>query len=236
MIFHPSDKKRRFKTQAIVAAAGSGTRLDASGSKMLLEINGKPLIVYSLETLSRSGLIDSVIVVASEELIKVMQTLIKSYGLVKVKRTVAGGPTRVQSVANGLKTLDADTDLVLIHDGARPLVADEIIERAVTACYSEPAVIVGVPVKPTIKRINPQDKYVEATFDRRLLWEVQTPQVFQKAVILKAHRENNDLQATDDAYLVEMIGERVKVVEGSYSNIKVTTKEDIDIACGLLKV
>jgi len=222
------------KTQVIIPAAGMGERLGEDSPKPLLKINGKPILIYSLEVFDQCPLIESVIVVAHQDYVGDFRSVIEEHKICKVINVVAGGQLRTDSVFNGLKALDEDTEYVLIHDGARPLIDLETVEKAVNLCANESGVIVAVPVKPTIKRVNTQELYVEATLDRDLLWEVQTPQVFKKNILLKAHEDNNGIAVTDDATLVEMLGERIKVVEGQYDNIKITTKEDVVTAQNLL--
>lgn len=218
------------KTQAIIPAAGIGERFQSSTAKVLVSLNGRPLIVHTCEVFQNCPLVDSVVLVVSPDIEGPVKKLIADYGLTKVKKVVRGGKTRSISVFNGLQQLDSDTELVVIHDGARPLVSQPLVEESIKSCYDETAVIAAVAVKPTIKRVNPEDHYVETTLNRRMLWEVQTPQVFRKDVILRAHTEVLDTEATDDAFLVEQLGEKVKVVQGDYRNIKITTSEDLLIA------
>lgn len=215
------------KVQAVIPAAGLGVRLGSGTPKPLILLKDKPLFIHTLEIISKCLLIESIVVAVQKENISEFEEIISKYGISNISKVIAGGETRKESVFNGLEALDSDTDIVVIHDGARPLVSLQVLEKAIKICYEESAVIVAVPVKPTIKRINSEELYVESTLDRRLLWEAQTPQVFKKDVILRAHNEGKDLEATDDAFLVEMLGERVKVVEGEYSNIKITTQEDL---------
>ena len=141
-----------------------------------------------------------------------------------------GGETRRMSVSNGLEALDKDTNFVMIHDAARPLVTMKIVEQSLRLCYDEAAVIVGVPVKSTVKYINPEDLSVRGTLDRNLLWEIQTPQVFRKDIIVRAHAQIKDPHATDDSSLVERLGIKVRLLQGEYHNIKITTQEDVTFA------
>ena len=147
-----------------------------------------------------------------------------------------GGQTRQDSVYNGLQAISHDSDIVLIHDGARPFVTKEMIVRAVNEIKTCGAVIVAMPVKDTIKTVG-EDGFVMNTLDRELLWQVQTPQIFKKDLIIEAHERAKrlSLQATDDSRLVERLGEKVKVIRGSYENIKITTPEDIKIAEEILR-
>ncbi|MBU0467820.1 MAG: 2-C-methyl-D-erythritol 4-phosphate cytidylyltransferase [Candidatus Omnitrophica bacterium] len=222
------------KTQAILAIAGFGTRLKASGPKALLSICNIPIFVYSLKAFESSSLIDSVVVVTQEKFIENFKEIIEQYGIKKVKKIVVGGDTRFVSVNNGLQEIDEDTDIVLVHDGARPLITVDIVDRSIELTNEHDAVIVAVEVKPTIKRVG-EDLFVEETLNRNELWEVQTPQVFKKEILVKAHEQNISDAPTDDAFLVEQIGVKVKILKGDYRNIKVTTKEDIVVAEAFLK-
>ncbi len=222
------------KTQAVVVAAGSGTRLNASLPKPLVKLRGKPILLYSLMIFEKSPLISSVVIVGASGYLKEFPRLVRRYRLKKISRIVAGGATRLLSVFHGLQALDADTQYVLIHDAARPLVSLKIVEEAVKCCYKEDSVIVAVPAKPTIKQVNAKTMLIEKTLDRRKFWEVQTPQVFRKDIILKAHSARKNDSATDDAFLVERLGKKVKVVVGNYRNIKITTPEDLIIARAFL--
>ncbi len=221
------------KVQAILPTAGAGSRFKSTLPKPLVSLGGKPIFIHALEALEQSIAIDSVILVAPESHLKEFEKVLKQYDLHRSTKVVAGGKTRFESVSNGLKALDKDTEIVLVHDGARPLVTTKIIDEAINLCHNEPAVIVAVPVKPTIKRVNIKLE-VKETLRRDELWEVQTPQVFKKDILLKAHEEGRGLDVTDDAALVERLGIKVKVVMGDYRNIKITTKEDLVIAEALL--
>lgn len=218
------------KTQVIIPAAGTGIRLKSEVAKPLIPLNGKPLLVYSLEVFEKCSLVESIIVVGPEQYLSDFERVVQQYNFEKVSSVIAGGVTRCESVSCGLKALDKDTELVVVHDGARPLISLAIVEKAIQLCTREHAVIVAVPVKPTVKRVNPEDLCVEATLERRFLWEAQTPQVFRKDVLIKAHDTIKDSEVTDDASLVERLGEKVKVLEGDYTNIKITTQEDLRIA------
>lgn len=225
------------KTQAIIPTAGTGTRLKTELPKPLVELRGKPLCAYALQAFEQSAVIDSVILVGHAQRLLELEAIVARYGFKKVVRVIAGGATRQESVARGLDVLDADTDRVVVHDGARPLVSARMIDEAVklTRCWD--AVIVAVPVKPTIKKVNRADLVVEETLNREDLWEVQTPQVFKKDILLRAHASFTDISPlvrqagpTDDAMMVEQLGIKVKVLRGDYKNIKITTPEDLVVA------
>ena len=222
------------KTQAIVPAAGSGSRFNSTTLKSLALIKDKPLFVYGLEVLQDSEHIDSIVLVAPKEELTEFERNVRKYRLRKVTRIIAGGTTRSQSVYHGLKVIDEDTDIVLVHDGARPLVTHTIVDGAITLCYTQAAVVVAVPVKSTIKRVDPGRLVVKETLDRGELWEVQTPQVFKKDILVKAYQAHHGEDPTDEAALVEKFGVEVKVMEGDYLNLKITTKEDFFLAQALL--
>ena len=217
------------KTQAVIPSAGTGSRLKIKQDKPLVLLNGKPLFIYALLAMEKVPRVDSVILVANKKHLKVFEQFIKKFKLKKVKRIVAGGATRCASVKKALAVLDADTEVIMIHDGARPFIKPALIAHAVSLMNRESAVVVGVPVKPTIKKVN-SNLYVEETLPRETLWEIQTPQIFRKEILLKAHELMPEKNPTDDAVLVEKMGVKVKMVMGDYRNIKITTREDLAIA------
>jgi 2-C-methyl-D-erythritol 4-phosphate cytidylyltransferase len=223
------------KTQAIIPTAGTGTRLNSAIPKPIVEIHGKPVCAYTLEAFEKSPAIDSIILVGHSDLLPQLREIVARYRFQKVVKVVAGGETRRESVFNGMAVLDKDTDVVMVHDGARPLICQEIIEEAAGLCGEWKAVIVAVPVKSTIKRVNRKDLCVEETLKRDELWEVQTPQVFQRGILEKAHAQDADRNPTDDAVMVERLGVKVKIVRGNYKNIKITTQEDLVVAECFLK-
>lgn len=217
------------KIQAIIPAAGEGKRLKGPRPKPLISIKGKPLLIYALQTLEECSLIDSIIVVAPKENLKDFKEALNDFGIKKVVRCVAGGKRRCDSVLNGLKELDKDTKIVVIHDGARPFLTEGLLKRCILAGQAHKAAVAAVAVKPTIKRVS-KNLVVCETLNRDELWEVQTPQVFAKDVIVKAYKRLGKRTPTDDAQVVEDLGLKVKIVQGDYQNIKVTTKEDLELA------
>ncbi|MDD4909462.1 MAG: 2-C-methyl-D-erythritol 4-phosphate cytidylyltransferase [Candidatus Omnitrophica bacterium] len=220
------------KVVAIIAAAGAGRRLGRK--KALLGFSGKPLIYYCLNTLNSHRLIDGIIIAAASSDLKKIERLVGSYGFKKVISVVKGGAARRDSVRNALKHLPSGCGLVLIHDAARPFVDGRTITALIKQAMSGGAAIAAVRVKSTIKRVN-TDRTVRATIDRDELVEAQTPQVFDRELLLRAYRDGAGLKATDDSFLVERLGRKVKVVEGSYFNIKITTPEDLVFAKAILK-
>ncbi|MFH2146075.1 MAG: 2-C-methyl-D-erythritol 4-phosphate cytidylyltransferase [Candidatus Omnitrophota bacterium] len=216
---------------AIVAAAGSGNRLRKKIPKLYLKIGKKPLLAYSLLCLEHSKKIDQIIVVSARRYMKLTQRIVRDYNIAKVRKIVAGGKTRSESVNNGLKHVPPKTDLVLIHDGARPFISQKIIDTCIKTGLRYKAVICAVPCVSTIKSVDEQLKVI-TTLNRNMLWQVQTPQVFDYKVIKRAYQrvEGKKLSFSDDSALVEKLGHKVKVVFGSYLNMKITTPEDLKLA------
>ncbi len=222
------------KAQAIIPTAGMGTRMGSAIPKTLMAINGVPLIIHTLRVFEQCEAIDAVILVVHQDFAEDYRQAVDKFGITKIKEYITGGQTRCQSVGNGLSYLDDDCDVIVVHDGARPLVTPKLIERAIGMCSVEKAVVVGLPVKQTIKKVSVNEAIVEKTLNREELWEIQTPQVFQKEVLMDAYEQTDNYEATDDASLVERIGIKVKVIEGDYMNVKVTTPEDLIIVQKLL--
>lgn len=211
---------------AIILAAGRGSRLNLPVPKPLLKIVGKPVIIYSLESLSRHPDIDEIIVVINASNQKAITGVLKAYSFKKIKAFVLGGKRRQDSVYNGLKKVSLNSDWVLIHDSARPFIDSKSIAEVILAAQKTGAAILGVPVKATIKSVK-NGLVVDKTVARGNLWEIQTPQVFKKELIMNAYRKYSRGHVTDDASLVEKLGKKVKIVPGSYENIKITTGEDL---------
>lgn len=216
---------------AIILGAGNGTRMKSEKSKLLLEIGSKTVIERSVEAFLSVSDIDEIIVVARAQDIDIYSELLTDERI----SFVIGGATRQQSVKNAVETVD-DAHLIVIHDGARPLIKCEDIEKTIRAAEEFSAAAVGVFVKDTIKIVDKQG-FVESTPERSTLFAVQTPQIFDfdlyKNAMQKADEQGLDF--TDDCQLVELCGGKVKMVEGSYSNIKITTPDDIALAENLLK-
>ncbi len=224
------------KITAIVLAAGSGSRMKSKTKKQFMEIKGKPVIWYSLFEFEKSRVDEIILVTGKEDIDYCKKEIVEKYNLKKIKNVVAGGSERYESVYNGLKEVTGN--IVLIHDGARPLINNEIIERSIEGAIKSDACVVGVPVKDTIKRAN-KEGYIIDTPNRSELWITQTPQSFKTDLVKMAYKKmkeelekgNTTLNITDDAMVVEeFTTNQVRFVQGDYKNIKVTTPEDIDIA------
>lgn len=224
------------KITAIVLAAESGSRMKSKTKKQFMEIKGKPVIWYSLFEFEKSRVDEIILVTGKEDIDYCKKEIVEKYNLKKIKNVVAGGSERYESVYNGLKEVTGN--IVLIHDGARPLINNEIIERSIEGTIKSDACVVGVPVKDTIKRAN-KEGYIIDTPNRSELWITQTPQSFKTDLVKMAYKKmkeelekgNTTLNITDDAMVVEeFTTNQVRFVQGDYKNIKVTTPEDIDIA------
>lgn len=232
--------EKRIRSAAIVLAAGKGSRMGTTVQKQYLEIDGKPVLYYSLEAFEKSQAIDEIVLVVGEgQEIYCKEEIVERFGFKKVTQIVRGGRERYESVYLGLKALrEKKVEYVFIHDGARPFVDEAIILRAYNEVKKCKACVVGMPSKDTIKKVN-QNNVVIETPERASLWQVQTPQVFEYDLITGAYYDLMDLaeiRVTDDAMVLEMMrGLPVKLVEGSYENIKITTPEDLYVAEAFLK-
>lgn len=200
--------------------------------KTFAPLFGTPLIVHTLSRFESSHVVSEIVLVLAEESVDRGRRLVADGGCLKVSNVVAGGQRRQDSVRNGLLAL-APCDYAMVHDGARPVVDDSMLERAALAAMEHGAAVAGVPVKDTIKRVGP-GLIIADTPDRSLLWQAQTPQVFRYDLLLEAHRRC-DGDYTDDAAMLESLGHSVHMFEGSYENIKVTTAGDLVIAEALLR-
>lgn len=246
------------KVVAVVPAAGMGNRFGPGTNKPFKSLMGKPLIVWSLETLESVVEVSEIIPVLKLEDMLYGKKLFKEYGLAKIKRIAPGGKERQDSVYNGLKLIDNRNCIVLIHDGVRPFIEKDLIEKAIKELIIPPSppftkkgqggllkeaergfkgfdgVAIGVPLKDTIKEA--ENGIIKKTLKRDSLWAIQTPQVFSYKNILAAYERamKERFYSTDDAALVEKYGGKIKVVMGSYKNIKITTPEDLAIAESLL--
>lgn len=225
------------KVAAIIVAGGSGSRMGSSIKKQYLKICGKEVLAHTVQVFENIEEIQEIIIVTGkEDLVFVEQMLKGTYKSKKITQVVEGGAERQYSVYNGLQCMSENVEYVLIHDGARPLITTEVIQSSLEKVYEVGACIVAVPVKDTIKVANSSLK-VKDTPKREMLWSVQTPQVFSRELIMRAHEEarKNNLLGTDDSMLVEALGEAVYIVPGEYTNIKITTPEDLIIAERLIQ-
>lgn len=226
------------KSTAIVLAAGQGKRMNSKVQKQFLLIKGKPVLYYSLSCFQNSREIEEIIVVTGKDSINFCkQEIIEAYGFSKVKAVIAGGRERYDSVYAGLCACE-DSDYVFIHDGARPFLTEDMIRRGKEAVLASGACVIGMPSKDTIK-IADENGMVASTPSRSLVWNIQTPQIFSYTAIREAYeraRQQNMADITDDAMVMERFGNmKIKLVEGTYENIKITTPEDILVAEKILE-
>lgn len=230
------------KTVAVVLAAGVGKRMHSDVQKQYLLLQDRPVIYYALKTFQDSFIDEIVLVVGQGEIEYCRKEIVEKYHFSKVRQIVEGGRERYHSVANGLQAVEGE-GYVFIHDGARPFVTEEILRRSYEAVKEHHACVVGMPVKDTIKIVD-ENRFAKTTPNRETVWQVQTPQVFTTALAKEAYDrllfKEEELQAqririTDDAMVVEtLLNHPVKLVEGSYENIKITTPEDLNIARSFL--
>ncbi len=241
-------ENRKSRCTAIILAAGSGKRMQSATPKQYLLLEDKPVLWYSLHAVEMSAIIDDCILVTSAEDIDYVKTeIIEKYNLEKVRAVVAGGSERYESVHNGLQAIATqipDTTYVFIHDGARPFLTERILKDTYEAVVAYKACVAGMPVKDTIK-ISDESGFIAQSPNRNLVWAVQTPQVFERALVTKAYEElmaqaeelqEKGVNITDDTSVVEMFtGVSAKLVEASYENIKITTPEDLVVAASFLR-
>jgi 2-C-methyl-D-erythritol 4-phosphate cytidylyltransferase len=226
------------KTVAIIPAAGSGIRMGRDKAKQFLDLDGRPLLAVTLKPFQLCRRVDAIIlVVPPREVDNCLERIVGRFRLDKVLKVVPGGERRQDSVRLGVEATNGDYGLVLIHDGVRPMIDEELIEKVIGAAMTCRAVITGLPARETVKKIDSTNQVIK-TYDRKIVWLVQTPQVFRYEDILLAHKtaiNEGWEEATDDASLVERLGIPVNVIEGSENNIKITTLHDLEMAKFLLK-
>lgn len=224
-------ERSRPKIYAVIPAAGSGTRIGGPTAKQFLQLGGVPVLVHTLRRFEDTALVDEVGLAVPENAIAEVEQMVARYRLNKVSKVVAGGERRQDSVHNVFRLLQLrPADIVLVHDGVRPFVTPKLIRRLVEECGLHDAAVPAVQPKDTIRRSN-GGGFFDQTLDRSALWLIQTPQAFKAGILQKAFEKavKEKLSATDEAALAERIGVRAKIVEGSYDNIKITTREDLDL-------
>ena len=235
MFWRRKQKKRQEPCcSAVVVAAGSSTRMGMD--KLMLPLDETPVIVYTLRAVQAAPSVGEIILVTREDLIVPMSQLCQDYAISKVTKVVRGGASRTQSVRLGTLEVSGDAQVIAIHDGARPFVSAEVIERAVAQAMETGAAAPAVPVKDTIKVAH--DGVVESTPDRACLFAVQTPQAFESSLIKAALQKALDdgLELTDDCAAVERLGMKVALTRGDERNIKLTTPEDLAVAQAILEL
>lgn len=221
---------------AVVPAGGRGVRMGTNVPKQFLSLGGVPLLVHALQAFENSTIISEIIlVVPQDDCQYCREDIVSSYGFTKVSQVVAGGNRRQDSVLNGVRVADSKTEIVVVHDAVRPFVTLDMITQVVDSAKAHGASIVALPMRDTVKRVNAEG-IIQETLSRDGLWLAQTPQAFQRTLLLKAHQqgETDGVDATDDAFLVERLGLPVATVQGSSDNIKVTRPEDLAMGEAIL--
>ena len=215
----------------IIPAAGSGTRIGGIITKQFLELMGKPIIIHSLEKFQNNHHVTEIIIATQKVYLEEIQKLCNRYNINKVKHIIEGGITRQQSIENCLTKINPNTELICVHDAVRPFISGNVINDAILTAKKFKAAVVAVPAKDTIKKVS-KNKKIEETLNRDLLWIIQTPQIFNSKILIKAYKnaKKKNIIGTDDSSLVEAIGIKPKIVVGEYENIKITTKDDLDFA------
>ena len=223
---------------AIIVAAGKGIRMNNVLRKQYISFMGRPVLGHTLLLFNACQMIDKIcLVIPGEDEDFCRKKIIRPLGLIKEVSIIHGGNERQDSVYNGILSLDEKTcSIVVIHDGVRPFVRNEHLEACITNAKKSGACILGVPAVDTVKKVN-KTGYIDKTLARDNIWLAQTPQAFQYPLIKKAHEDakKNGLSGTDDSYLVERLGKKVKIIKGDRNNIKITDKQDLILAEALLK-
>lgn len=221
------------KVACIVPSAGKGKRLGSRQGKPFIVLGGKPILAHTLRALEGCAFVNNIILVVSRDKLKACARLVKKYKFKKICTIVHGGEKRFDSVKNGLSRVK-DASFVLIHDGARPFIDRELIKKVFIAAKKYGAALCATASKQTLKSVN-GNLFIKETPERKFIWEAQTPQAFKRDLIVKAYKKSKNRNATDDSCLVEKLGHKVKIVEGSSRNIKITTPEDLALARVLIK-
>ena len=221
---------------AVIVAAGKGKRMGTDVSKQFLPLCGKEILAHTVEKFEKAQNIRDIVLVTGMDSLQDVKDMSVEYGWQKIVSVVVGGKERQDSVWNGLQAVSEDTEIVLIHDGVRPFVTEEILDRSIETALDMGGCVAGAPAKDTIKVCNSENIAID-TPDRSTLWQIQTPQTFRRPLIMKAYAEAkaDGFIGTDDASLAEYCGYPVKIIMGSYRNIKITTKEDLLIGEAFLK-
>jgi 2-C-methyl-D-erythritol 4-phosphate cytidylyltransferase len=221
--------------QVIIPAAGQGKRMGAGRNKLLLTLEGVPILIHTLKVFEADAECSGIILAINPSDEQQFKSLLKEYGIHKVTSLVNGGKERQDSVYNGLMSVQSVDGIVLVHDAARPFIKLETIHNLVDAASRDGGSIVAVPVKDTIKKA--ANSVVAETVERSSLWAVQTPQAFRVSVLLEAHNKalREQFIGTDESSLVERIPHPVSIIEGDYDNIKLTTPEDLYFAEAILR-
>lgn len=222
---------------AIIVAAGKSERMGGSTDKAFLNLGPKPVVAWSLLAFEKNGDIDSIVLVVRKDQLTAAKAVARMFGISKLSKIVPGGARRQDSVQAGLKEVDSDTRIVVVHDGARPCVSQEVISDVIKSARRGTASVTGCRIRDTVKIVE-KGITVSSTVDRAKYWAVQTPQAFPYAMLRKAYAaaEAEGKEVFDDAQAVELAGESVKICETERPNPKITTPEDLQVAAAILKL
>ena len=222
---------------AIIVAAGKSERMGGGTDKAFLNLGSKPVVAWSLLAFEKNADIDSIVLVVRKDQLTAAKAVARMFGISKLAKVVSGGARRQDSVQAGLKEVDSDTRIVVVHDGARPCVSQEVISDVVKSARRGVASVTGCRIRDTVKIVE-KGVTVSGTVDRAKYWAVQTPQAFPCSMIRKAYvgAEADRKEVFDDAQAVELLGEPVKICESEKPNIKITTREDLQVAAAILKL
>jgi len=226
------------KADTIIVSAGKGHRFIKGKKKQFYLLGDKPILAHTLDKFENCSLIRSILlVVGQEDMDYCLKEIVEKYRYRKISQVIPGGKVRQDSVKSGIDRLPKDSDITVIHDGVRPFVTNGMIEESIRSAVECQAVVMAMPVKETVKMVE-RDGTVLKTLDRESLWQIQTPQTFQVDVIKEAYSKaaEDGFVGTDDASLVERLGVKVHILPGAYSNIKITTLEDLMLANLILQV
>lgn len=226
------------KTSAIIAAAGWGRRFGGSTKKQFQLLGGKPILAYSIESFEESPSVREVVIVVPEDSLSYCsEEIVDRFKFKKVIKIIPGGEERQHSVRKGFNSLSGDTDIVVVHDGVRPFVGSDLVEKVIKEALESGGAIAALPVKDTVKKSS-YDNFIEQTISRSYLWLAQTPQAFKYEILKRAYEEaeRDGFLGTDESSLVERLDVQVKLVEGSPMNVKITTEEDLRLTELALKI
>lgn len=225
------------KTTAVIVAAGTSDRLPGAVPKQYRLVAGRPVLAHTLRRFDKCGAIDDIVLVVAEDyLLYATEAVVDRFDIKKVEKVVPGGNTRFESVMLGLSAISEDCEIVVIHDGVRPMIRPEVISQVVAMCGRENAVALGVALSESVKRV--EDTYVLATLDERRLFSTQTPQAFEKSIALDsfARASQSGREYADDAAVVEAAGHKVKILESDQKNLKITLSHDLEVMRFLMTI
>jgi len=222
---------------AIIVAAGKSERMGGGTDKAFLNLGSKPVVAWSLLAFEKNADIDSIILVVRKDQLTAAKAVARMFGISKLAKVVPGGTRRQDSVQAGLKEVDSDTRIIVVHDGARPCISQDVISDVVKSARRGVASVTGCRIRDTVKIVE-KGITVSSTVDRAKYWAVQTPQAFPYSMLRKAYAavEADRKEVLDDAQAVELSGETVKICESEKPNIKITTPEDLQVAAAILKL